>query len=157
MLSSDVAWMLKIIQHKSSCSQAIPRDTLKHQEQSEFWYLHANQAIHVRTCIFVIYYSFPIPFWKFQSGSKPSPRQLQWSLTQHEEWTAESEQLKQIVQQITLKDHSCKIAQLIKHICTQSTCTHNNFANRIHGMNYTLEIILNSSGLHKEGTKDIAK
>ena len=85
-------------------------------------------------------------------GSKLSPWQLRWPLTQHEEWTAQRECLKQTVQQFTLKDYSYKIAHVTKHIQNPATCTQQ-FANRIHGINYMLEISLNSSDLHTWGAK----
>lgn len=68
-LNSDVVWMLKIMHQESSHSLSIPRDFLKHQEQSEFQHLHANQAIHMWTWAFFIYYSFLTAFWNFQSFS----------------------------------------------------------------------------------------
>lgn len=66
-LNSDVAWILRILHHESYWFLAIPRYTLKHQEKSEFQYLHANQAIHVQIWAFITFYSFLIAFWKFQS------------------------------------------------------------------------------------------
>lgn len=48
-LNSDGAWILRRMYHESfRVFLAIPRYTLKHQKQSEFQYLHANQAIHVQ-------------------------------------------------------------------------------------------------------------
>lgn len=97
LIKSDVAWILRIMHHESSCFLAIPTYTPKHQEQSEFQYLHANQASHVQIWAFIIYYSFLIAFWKFQSlgqGENSVLGSCRWPLTQHAEWTAQSEQLK---------------------------------------------------------------